>query len=240
MQRVRITLPKRGNQSYQNLDLLHDALIEGMDAAGASSAQLVGERAAAWNFAALGWHGREMNQVHTLVLSTADPQLAEVFMRLKPEHIRKTQRATGEQVDFSCASLQAESDPIVSGMQHLSVLMLSPLAIRQRGSKKWHHNIREVDLSAAINFRLSRLAGRSIQLEVQPDALYLRANPEHALLVPVKRFSNGKKAFVIGMNVPLVISGSEEDLRLAWYTGIGEKNRNGFGCIGLAEQGVGR
>ncbi len=53
-------------------------------------------------------------------------------------------------------------------------------------------------------------------------------------------FRSGKTVFVIGMNAPLVLSGSEEDLRFAWYTGIGEKTRNGFGCIGLAEQGVGR
>ncbi|RKZ38602.1 MAG: CRISPR-associated protein Cas6, partial [Gammaproteobacteria bacterium] len=87
---------------------------------------------------------------------------------------------------------------------------------------------------------LSRLAGREIKLQVQPDSLYIRINPDHSVLVPMKLMRNGKTVFVIGMNAPLVLSGSEEDLRFAWYTGIGEKTRNGFGCIGLAEQGVGR
>jgi CRISPR/Cas system endoribonuclease Cas6 (RAMP superfamily) len=40
--------------------------------------------------------------------------------------------------------------------------------------------------------------------------------------------------------VPLVIEGNEADLRFAWYAGIGEKTRAGFGCIGLAQQGIKR
>jgi CRISPR/Cas system endoribonuclease Cas6 (RAMP superfamily) len=42
------------------------------------------------------------------------------------------------------------------------------------------------------------------------------------------------------MSALLVLAGSEEDLRLAWYAGIGEKTRLGFGCMGLAERGIGR
>ena len=42
------------------------------------------------------------------------------------------------------------------------------------------------------------------------------------------------------MQAPLLLEGSEEDLRFAWYAGLGEKTRNGFGCLGLIEQGVGR
>lgn len=97
-----------------------------------------------------------------------------------------------------------------------------------------------IDLAAAVNARLSRLAGRSVNLQVEPDSLYLRANPRHSVLVSLKRKPNGRHAFVIGMSAPLVLAGSEADLRLAWYAGIGEKTRNGFGCIGLLERGVGR
>jgi CRISPR/Cas system endoribonuclease Cas6 (RAMP superfamily) len=40
------------------------------------------------------------------------------------------------------------------------------------------------------------------------------------------------------MQAPLILEGAEADLRFAWYAGMGEKTRNGFGCLGLAEQGV--
>jgi CRISPR-associated endoribonuclease Cas6 len=34
----------------------------------------------------------------------------------------------------------------------------------------------------------------------------------------------------------MLLQGSEDDLRLAWYAGIGEKTRSGFGCLGLLEE----
>jgi CRISPR/Cas system endoribonuclease Cas6 (RAMP superfamily) len=79
-----------------------------------------------------------------------------------------------------------------------------------------------------------------VKLNIQADSLYLRANPSHSVLVATKGSPQGRASFVIGMQAPLVMSGSEQDLRLAWYAGIGEKNRNGFGCLGLLEHGVGR
>ncbi|WP_006788287.1 CRISPR-associated endoribonuclease Cas6 [Thiorhodospira sibirica] len=60
------------------------------------------------------------------------------------------------------------------------------------------------------------------------------------LIVPQKGFAHGKISFVIGLAAPLLLEGSVEDLRFAWYAGVGEKNRNGFGCLGLLEAGVGR
>jgi CRISPR/Cas system endoribonuclease Cas6 (RAMP superfamily) len=91
-----------------------------------------------------------------------------------------------------------------------------------------------------ISQKLSKQAGRNIQLQVTPDSLYLRANPEHSVLVNLKQHQNGSKSFVIGMQAPLILEGAETDLRFAWYAGLGEKTRNGFGCLGLIEQGVGR
>jgi CRISPR-associated endoribonuclease Cas6 len=124
----------------------------------------------------------------------------------------------------------------------LGVVTLSPIAISDRAtkSKRWLTRLDQVDLAAVANARLGKIAGRVVALTVQPDSLYLRANPDHSVLVSIKRMHNGRAAFVIGMQAPLVLAGSREDLLLAWYAGLGEKTRNGFGCLGLAEEGVGR
>lgn len=98
----------------------------------------------------------------------------------------------------------------------------------------------DAPLTEAINTRLSRLSGRAVHLEVVTDRLYLRANPKHSILIHLKRFPNGKTSFAIGMAAPLTLVGNDGDLRFAWYAGLGEKTRNGFGCIGLLEKGVGR
>jgi CRISPR-associated endoribonuclease Cas6 len=243
MLRLRIILPKKAKLHYKYLDILHDAIVNAWIAAGAEKEQILDRSALPWNFAALGGQGKQGKMVHTLVVSTPDASLAKILRHLNPEEIRYARASTIENVNFADAQISIVDDPFIPNQNALGVLMLSPLAISDKTvskGKRWHKHLGQFDLSAAINHRLSRLAERDIKLQVQPDSLYLRCNPDHSVLVPMKLMRNGKKVFVLGMTAPLVLTGSEDDLRFAWYAGLGEKTRNGFGCIGLAEQGVGR
>ncbi|MDY6991975.1 MAG: CRISPR-associated endoribonuclease Cas6 [Pseudomonadota bacterium] len=241
MLRARISLPKQQSVHYHYLDVLHDALVNAWTAAGAAGTEVTGMNARPWTFAALGHRTAKDSLAHSLVVSTPDTTLAQWLYQLKPKDIHYARFNTLERVSFAEAEITYEPDPILPQQNALGALLLSPLAIKEKNnSKRWHKNLAEVELSQAISQRLSRIAEREIQLQVQADSLYLRCNPEHSVLVPIKKMSNGKLAYIIGMSAPLVLMGSEADLRLAWYAGLGEKTRSGFGCIGLAEQGVGR
>jgi CRISPR-associated endoribonuclease Cas6 len=244
MYRIRITLPKHKAVSYRYLDILHDALVNGWIAAGADPFAIIGQQARPWNFGTLGWRRKEDNLVHTLVVGTSDEKLANILTRINPSEIRQVRAATEEFVDFSTAVIQADPAPIAAGQKHLGVLMLSPLVvsvpISLRNGKKWYGNITGFDVTTAVNARLSNLTGRKTNLTIWPDTLYLRIHPQHDVLVRTKKTANAKEAFIIGMKCPLVIEGDAKDLALAWYTGLGEKNRNGFGCIGTVDKGVGR
>lgn len=244
MYRMRLSLPRGQEAIYRNLDLLHDALVEAWVAAGAASEAVVGRQARPWNFAALGGHRDSGNLVHTLVVSTPDRGLANHLTRFDPTRVKYGRAHTAEAVDFARATVLPDPDPVAPGQTALGVVMLSPLAISREDRKgsglRWHNNVDDFDLSAAVNKRLSRIAGRPTALALHPDRLYLRIQPHHDTLVRIKETRDGKSAFVIGMLLPFVLQGREEDLRLAWYAGIGEKNRNGFGAIGLAEKGIGR
>ncbi len=241
MYRIRICLPRGQQMTYRHLDILHDALIQGWEAAGIAADHVIGHRARPWNFAALGYTRQRISHVHTLVVTTPDAELAKGLANLKVASIQYARASTAEMVDFSAAAIIPDDDPIVPGLTCLSVLMLSPLALRIPGKqRRWLQQLNGIDLAAAINPRLSRLAGRDITLRIQADALYLRANPRHSVLVSLKQNPSGQPGFVIGLSAPLILAGSEDDLRWAWYAGLGEKNRNGFGCIGRLEQGAGR
>ncbi|RKZ88726.1 MAG: CRISPR-associated protein Cas6 [Candidatus Parabeggiatoa sp. nov. 1] len=243
MLRIRISLPKGGEAHYHYLDILHDALVNAWIAAGSGKEQVIGINALPWNFAALGTSHKQSKMAHTLVVSTPDATLAKTLSHLNPDELIYVRTSTSEIVNFAEAKITIEDDPIIPNQNALGILMLSPLAISDktsRNGKRWHKHLEQFDLSAAINHRLSRQAGRTVKLTVQADSLYLRCHPDHSVLVPTKLISNSKQVFVIGMTAPLVLMGSEEDLRFAWYAGLGEKTRNGFGCIGLVEQGIGR
>jgi CRISPR/Cas system endoribonuclease Cas6 (RAMP superfamily) len=212
MLRIRLSLPPPHTaQTYTHQDLIHDALINSLEASGCDASDLMGLNARVWTFAPIGWHKGHQGFVHSLIISTSDFDMARALTRLKPETIIQ-RRWNGETLNFANAQLSIEPDPLFPHQTQLACLLVS----RQ----------------------LSVKAGRPIQLKVQPDALYLRANPRHSVLVNLKQLPNGHKSFVIGMQAPLLLEGSEDDLRFAWYSGIGEKTRNGFGCLGLLEQGV--
>ena len=169
----------------------------------------------------------------------AEEGLESVLPRLVPEAIRKSS-SNGDTVDLSSWDLNGDDLPVVcrpGETAKLGAIMLSPLAVSIRGRKgRWHDDLNEAgsDVEEAINFRLSRLTGRDVRLTIEPDRLYLRANPKHSTLVRMRAVRGSKPAFVIGMMCPLSISGRLADLRSAWALGIGEKNRYGFGCIGHA------
>jgi len=240
--RIQLLKPEKA-QTYSHLDLVHDALINAWAAAGATTEDVIGSHSKPWTFAVLGWHRGHVGFVHTIIVSTPDTNLARLLTRFKPESITK-RRFDDEYFDFSKANISIEPDPIFPQQTQLACLFNSPLVLkdRERSDKKkvWHSRLDECDLDARINTRLSKLADRKVALSITPDSLYLRANPKHSILVNLKRFQNGNKSFVVGMQAPVILSGSEEDLRLAWYAGLGEKTRNGFGCLGLLEEGLGR
>jgi hypothetical protein len=244
MHRIRLSLPKGQDARYRNLDILHDALVNAWIAAGAPSESVVGRNASPWHFAALGGHRDGANYAHTLVIGTPDPELSQLLMRLDPAEATYARARTAEAVDFSHAAVTPDPDPVMPGQTAIGVVMLSPLAVtranRNGPGPRWCNAVDGFDLGAAVSKRLSRLAGRPVRLYAEPDRLYVRVHPRYDTLVRVKEGADGRAAFVIGMLLPLVLTGSEEDLRLAWYAGIGEKNRNGFGAIGTAEKGIGR
>lgn len=70
MRRIRVTLPRGTWSEYRHLDLVHDAIVNALTAAGASSREVVGVEAEPWSFAALGFHRRHEGRVHSLVVST--------------------------------------------------------------------------------------------------------------------------------------------------------------------------
>lgn len=242
MYRIRLRLPHGQAASYRYQDILHDALINAWLVAGAHIEQVLGPQACPWTFAALGRRQRDQGSAHTLVVATPDSELTRFLQCFDPAQVRYARASTAELVDFSSAEVIPEFDPIPPHGGAIGVLLLSPLVVsdtESRERKRWHNHLHAVDLSTALSQRLAKLAGRPVQLQIQADPLYLRANPRHDVLVKLKQTPQGI-AFVIGMKAPLVLAGSEADLRLAWYAGLGEKTRSGFGCIGLSERGIGR
>ena len=237
--RVRLTAPRGHFVIVRLLDSLHAALVNAWTSCGAHGEEVVGRGAGNWSFGAVGTATSRGFTLKSVVIGAEGSPLEPILHRFLPETVRK-ESVNGDVVDLAAWDLAVEELPVAceSGeIATLPAIMLSPLAVSVRGRKGcWHDDLAKIgpDLEQAVSFRLSRLTGRDVRLNVEPDRLYLRANPRHSTLVRTRTVKGGKPAFVIGMMCPLSISGRLEDLRSAWALGIGEKNRYGFGCIGHA------
>jgi len=237
--RVRLRAPLGRHVRVRYLDSVHAALVNGWIACGAGGEEVVGHGAGNWSFGAVGNATSRGFILKSVVVGAEGGPLEPILHRLSPEAMRK-ESINGEIVDLASWELAAEEIPVVcesGGIVTLPAIMLSPLALTVRGEKgRWHDDMAKIgsNLEEAVCSRLSRLTGRAVRLAVEPDRLYLRANPRHSTLVRTRSVRGGKPAFVIGTLCPLSIRGRIEDLRSAWALGIGEKNRYGFGCIGYA------
>ena len=236
--RIRLTAPRGAYVRVRYLDSVHGALVNAWSSCGARGTDVVGRDADNWSFGAIGSATATGFALKSLVVG-AEGGLDSVLPRLAPETIRKSS-SNGDTVDLSSWDLNGDDLPVVcqpGETAKLGAIMLSPLAVSVRDRKgRWHDDLNRAgpDLEEAVNFRLSRLIGRDVRLTIEPDRLYLKANPKHSTLVRTRAVRGAKPSFVIGMMCPLFISGQLADLRSAWALGIGEKNRYGFGCIGHA------
>ena len=233
--RVNFSAPEGTFATFRFLDSLHGALINAWTTAGVPNHSVIGWSSENWSFGAVGKATRNGFKLRSVVVG-AEGKLEPALSLLKADSLYK-RSMNGDVVNLKHWRRSYESFPIIGQSEKthvLSATMISPLVLSVRGEKgRWHQNYSEVgsQLQEAVNCRLTRLTGRTTELLLEPDRLYLRANPRHSHLVHTRAVRGSRDVFVIGMTFPMIIRGSLEDLRSAWNLGIGEKNRYGFGCI---------
>lgn len=244
MFRIRVRSRRGRPVIYANADVLKDAALNMLEAAGCPAPLLVGPEARHWGAGAVCAHrlapDKPVRRASEILVSTTDPTVASYLAKADPAQMRKTQAATGESIDMRGGSIIPDLAPVAPGSSFIDAIALSPIVVSRRDAGermtkgRFHGDARGCDLTAAINSRLSRLAGRCVTLNLTPDDFYLATRRDgHAVRVDVKN-TGGAPGVVVGMVFPFVLCGTPDDLRLAWYAGLGEKNRLGFGFFGLA------
>lgn len=241
--RIRLQAPPGRPVQYRSADSIHDAAISLLTSKGIHPDRLIGRSAGVWSCAPLFSRPirRKSDQkiVKHCVLTTVEEDIAEVLRGLRPQDLAlmHSKRAlTDEEVSFAGWRISYDPAPIVPGVNSLECLMGSPLAIQRKeplGRHVWHRDVRDFDVSGAVNSGLFKRTGRKTNLTLLPDLSYVRSRETHSVCTKLKAERSGGS--VVGMSFPFLLSGSEEDLCLAWYAGLGSKTRMGFGIITSAQ-----
>jgi hypothetical protein len=211
-------------------DSIHAALVTALRASGAEEDAVIGLAAVPWTFAV---EGRSFagggSRINKLTISTADPGLGEILLRLDPAAIRYVS-SNGDRIDLAGALMRPDPLPLHAGQDILTVGFASPFLISERGAtKSYARRITGLDLSAAFSAGLSRRLKRPVQLTAVPDSLSARTDGAEPILVRVRK-SGTRDLILPALSVILTLRGDAADLRDAYLGGLGEKTRYGFGC----------
>ncbi|WP_138472164.1 MULTISPECIES: CRISPR-associated endoribonuclease Cas6 [Rhodobacterales] len=230
----RITIfPGKIPVKYRYIDSVHAALVAGLTSAGVSGERLVGGGAADWTFACKGFAARGgLMTLKSLLVSTADPEVARAFEVLDPEALQK-RSSNGDVIDFSGGRIVEEMRRPASGQDEICLAFASPFALigpkTAEARKTWFvRSAAETDFPEAIRVGLQRRAGRDLDVEVAIDRLTLLTEGRSR---PVAlRQAGPRRVMIPGFSMPVTLRGNAEDLSWVYFSGIGAKTRLGFGC----------
>ena len=125
------------------------------------------------------------------------------------------------------------ANPVCDGQEELAVCFASPFLL-SRGKtsgnpdKCYVNCLVGMDLSAAFSKGLTRRLKRKVELNVQADPLSLALSGKPRI-ISVRRAPN-RLVTVPAFSIMLTLRGSTDDIRAAYFAGLGEKTRYGFGC----------
>ncbi len=217
---------------FRYLDSVHAALLQGFVSAGVPGDFVTGHTAESWTFACLGPIRRGgLRKLSKVLVSSASDRLSEALEKLDPAQIRKTS-SNGDVINLEDARIRSVDHAPVSGTHEFCVSFASRFALTReksaRSKTEFVRSTKDTDFSRALKVNLDRRAGRTLDLEIAIDPLTL-ATEGHSVPVPLRR-SGDRRILIPAFNMPVTLRGNPDDLRWAFFAGIGAKTRLGFGC----------
>lgn len=228
---IRAVFTLQRAQPYRFVDAVHAAIIQGLTGCGVPPARLIGASAAPWTFGVGGFRLRGLSTIKTLTISTTEAEVGAALRTMEPSAMNRS--AFEPPLHFSSARKTLPSKPTF-GPEALfyfaSPFVVSTGPKTERTKTRHATALAGIDLSAAFSRGLSRRLGREAKLEVAVDPLTLWTNGAQPRIVPVRRTPGRKDIYFPAFALPLTVRGNPEDIEAAYFAGLGEKTRYGFGC----------
>ncbi len=219
---------------YNYLDSIHASIVAGLTATGLPAEQLLGPNALPWTFAAKGF-ARSGGSLFLkgLTISTCATSLGEALARLDPREV-KHRASNGDQINLAKARKTTIIDPLIHRQEELAICFASPFVLSQPRAdgasvKAYVERLDGQNQSQSFSNGLTRRRGRPVEIDVRADPLSLITDGARPRIVSLRRAPN-RRVTVPAFSVHLTLRGATDDLRAAYYAGLGEKTRYGFGC----------
>lgn len=231
MFRIRFTF-KENRPQFRFLDSVNAAIVAGLVEAGVPSQKVVGHQAGAWTFAVKGFSKRGgVTVMSGLTVSTADEEIAQALAAFDPAAAR-VESSNGDEVDLIRSEIAVEHRLPHPDVSELAVAFGSPFAVMKpkagHAKTEFYDDLRGVDLCAALRASVAARAGRDVDIDFIVGPLTVAVDGRRRLVST--RFVKNRRILIPAFSMPLTMRGRSQDVRFAYFAGVGAKTRGGFGC----------
>jgi CRISPR-associated endoribonuclease Cas6 len=175
-----------------------------------------------------------LHKVERIIVGSNEAETAAALAQLTPSDLLEDNQVDGAGLDLSMAAIDAAPD--WQDTEAVNVYCVSPLRVSDPANRKLSLLQTGDAFNQALNQTMQTRFGRPFDLRLTPDSLYVRVKSgDIAAGMAIKTLDNGKPVIVRGIVLPFLLTGSAEDIRDAWYCGLGRSTARGFGCLEVAE-----
>lgn len=229
--RRRIRIPRQQPIYIQSRDAIKNILEYALRQHGY---RRVDDRPLRWGFGVVAHRvpGRQhFYQVDQVIFGSSDPAIMDAMAAITPQDLREPNAVPGAGLDLTYATLTTEAPWVPTPAAHF--LALSPIRVLQ-GHRQTILTLGP-DFTTYLNRTMAHRFGRPFHLTFQPDSFYVRRhNGQIAARMAIKMSPEGSPIVYPGLVLPFVLTGPEDDIATAWYSGLGSSTGMGFGCLDLA------
>lgn len=176
-----------------------------------------------------------VHRIERVIVGSSDPATAKALSQITPADLIELNQAPGAGLDLSMATITPL--PPWQDTEAVSLYCISPIRVSDPNNRKFSLLETGDTFNQALNQTMQSRFKRPFDLRLVPDSLYVRAQGgDIAAGMAIKtNDKTGKPIIVRGMVLPFLLTGPAEDIRDAWYNGLGRSTARGFGCVEMAE-----
>lgn len=173
-----------------------------------------------------------LRRIERIYLGSSDRTIAEALSRLVPEDLLEPSLTPGAGLDLRRAIIYRDERWMPA--EAMSLYALSPIRAlsKETGSRSQALLKTGETFDAALNSAMRTRFGRPFRLRFIPDRAYSfakRGDLSASMAVGIR--PDGRALCLPGILTPFVLVGPVDDLREAWFSGLGTGTGMGFGCV---------
>jgi CRISPR-associated endoribonuclease Cas6 len=176
-----------------------------------------------------------LHRVERVIVGSNDPATVEALRQITPVDLVEPKQSEGSGLDLHMANIYPAPD--WQDTEAVNLYCVSPLRVSDPANRKCSLLQTGEAFNQALNQTMQTRFGRPFDLRLTPDSLYVRSKKgEIGAGMGIKTSEKtGQPVIVRGIVLPFLLTGPAQDIRDAWYGGLGRSTARGFGCVELAE-----